>query len=227
MPDSDIPFEPGSYWTPKRARDALVAMIASRDSPEMQAMMETVAAAGAADADPAAAMALLVGEGARPRASAGVIRRESCVFRRGRAGDLPTLVLLIAAGELPPLFLEPFVDGFLVVEHQDRIVGAGGVEMYGEDAVIRSVVVDAEARGLGLGLEIARLLDEDARASGARNVFLFSLHAWRFWLRLGYDELPLDQWPEPVRENWQYQFVARFPEASRDVHAMVKRADPR
>jgi N-acetylglutamate synthase-like GNAT family acetyltransferase len=129
---------------------------------------------------------------------------------------------LIVSGELPPFFLEPFIEGFLVIEHDGRMVATGGVEFYGDDAVIRSVVVDPAARGLGLGLDLGRMLEEDALKSGARDVYLFTMHAYAFWKRLGYVDLPLDQWPENVRDNWQYQFVSGYPQASRDVHAMVK-----
>jgi N-acetylglutamate synthase-like GNAT family acetyltransferase len=223
MADAAVPFVPGAYWTRERARDAVRAMAEIRDSPGLQRMMEAVAAAGAAEAEPAAAVAALVGQAARPLDGGAPVRREACAFRRGRRDDVPALIPLIVAGELPPLFLEPFIDGFLVIEHEGRPVGAGGLELYGDDAVIRSVVVDPAARGLGLGLEIARLLEEDALASGARDIYLFTMQAWGFWLRLGYADTPLSAWPEPVRENWQYQFITRFPEAARDVHSMVKR----
>jgi N-acetylglutamate synthase-like GNAT family acetyltransferase len=109
-----------------------------------------------------------------------------------------------------------------LIEHERRLIGAGGLEFYGDDAVVRSVVVDPAARGVGLGLEIARLHEADAVASEARGIYLFTLHAWPFWKHLGYVDLPLDRWPEPVRENWQYQFVSGFPTAARDVHPMVR-----
>ena len=223
MTDAATPFVPGAYWTPERAREAVRAMVELRDSPGMRQMMGAVAEAGAADADPAAAMAALMSQSALPLDGRGPVRAEACVYRRGTPEDIPALASLIVAGELPPLFLEPFIDGFLVIEHEGAAVGAGGVEFYGQDAVIRSVVVDPAARGIGLGLEIARLLEDDALTSGARDIYLFTLHAWPFWLKLGYVDLPLSEWPEPVRENWQYQFVAQYPDAARDVHPMVKR----
>ena len=194
----------------------------TRDTPEMRAVMKAIADM-AVESDPAAAAAAAAGTLEVLPALAEGLSRDRCIYRRGRRDDAPQLASLIVSGELPPFFLEPYIDGFLVVEHEGRLVGAGGVEFYGEDAVIRSVVVDAAARGLGLGLDIARLLEEDALASGARDIFLFTLHAWNFWRRLGYVDLALDQWPDTVRENWQYQFVADYPEASRDIHPMIKR----
>jgi amino-acid N-acetyltransferase len=154
--------------------------------------------------------------------SASPILRQACVFRRGRPGDEPGLARLIVEGNLPPFFIEPFLAGFLVIEHEGDIIGCGCAEIYDESSVIRSVVVSTRGRGLGLGLEIARLLEEDARLSGARDLYLFTIDAWRFWQRLGYTDVPLDSWYAPARENWQYQFVSRFPNAVKDVHVMGK-----
>ena len=215
------PFEPGGFWTPERKTRSFDQVIAIRDSEAMQAMMRKIGET-AAEGDPAAAAAAMA-PGITPHAPNGTpVVRDACVYRRGRPDDAAQMAALIVSGELPPFFLEPYIEGFLVIEHDGRMVGAGGVEFYGEDAVIRSVVVDPGARGLGLGIDIGTLLEDDALKSGARDVYLFTMHAYGFWKRLGYIDLPLDQWPENVRENWQYQFVAGYPQASRDVHAMVK-----
>lgn len=224
MSEAHLAFTPGSYWTPARKQASFEAMVAIRDTDDMQAMMRAIADM-AAETDPAAAAAAAAGSLAALPDLVGGLSRERCVYRRGRPEDSTQLASLIVSGELPPFFMEPYIDGFLVIEHDGRLVGAGGLEFYGDDAVIRSVVVDPAARGLGLGLDVARLLEEDALASGARDIYLFTLHAWDFWKRLGYVDLPLEQWPDTVRENWQYRFVAGYPEASRDVHPMIKHHD--
>jgi|CXWL01.1.fsa_nt_gi amino-acid N-acetyltransferase len=221
--DSLIPFVPGTYWNIDRAAASHQQMVALRNSPEMQAMMQAVAAATEEAGDPGAASAILATSAVAPTATTRPPDRDSCIFRRGRSTDVPALVPLILSGELPPIFLEPYIEGFLVIEYDGRLIGCGGVEFYGPDAVIRSVVVDAAARGLTLGLDIGRLLEEDARQSGASDIYLFTLHAREFWRRLGYRDLPLGEWPAHVRENWQYQFVSQFPEAAKEVRPMVKR----
>lgn len=223
MVSKHVPFVAGAYWTPEIALRSRERLFASVNSDQTKELFRMIAEATAESGDPAASSAAFAPDGVRSPASAGHISREGCVLRRGARDDIPALSGLIVSGELPPFFLEEVIDGFLVIEQAGRLVGAGGLEFYGDDAVIRSVVVDPAGRGLGLGLDIARLLEEDAFASGARDVYLFTLHAWKFWLKCGFSDLPLDQWPENVRENWQYQFVAGYPDASRDVHPMVKR----
>ena len=217
-------FVPGAYWTPEHARTSCDRLRATVFTDATRELFRRIAEETARSGDPAAASASFAPDTSASRISATAgVTRDGCVYRRATAADIPALATLIVSGELPPFFLEEVIDGFLVIEHGDGLVGAGGLEFYGDNAVIRSVVVDPSARGLGLGIEIARLLEEDAFVSGARDAYLFTLHAHGFWLKRGYHDLPLDAWPTPVRENWQYQFVAGFPEASRDVHPMVKR----
>ena len=106
------------------------------------------------------------------------------------------------------------------------LIGCGGNEHYGDTAVLRSVVVHERARGLGLGIEIGRLLIEDARASGASDLYLFTLDAYEFWKRLGFADLELSKWHQDTREQWQYHWVSTYPQAAADVHAMWRAATP-
>jgi len=70
-------------------------------------------------------------------------------FRPARAADVPRMVELIAGANLPPAFVEEYLDGFIAAERGGETIACGGVEMYAGSAVIRSVVVDDAARGLG------------------------------------------------------------------------------
>lgn len=198
-------------------------MVAAMNSPQMRALMSGIASAAADSGDPAAAAADLTPV-ARVAASAtggGPIERDACVVRRGRIEDVPALGELIIHGELPPMFIEEFVEGFCVVERKGELVGCGGVELYGADcAVIRSVVVHERARGLGLGGRIGRLLVEDARAYGATDIYLFTMHAVAFWEHLGFRHLELASWRPEVRANWQFVFCSTFPQAVAGVQSM-------
>ncbi len=218
MPET---FIPGSYWTPDRAEAAAARMSATMNAPEMQALLAAIAASAADGGDPAAAAATAA-EAAPPAPPLdGPIDPAAVIIRRGRIEDVPALVQLIVHGELPPLFIEEFVEGFCVAEHRGQLIACGGNEYYGpECAVIRSVVAHERARGLRLGGRVARLLVEDARAFGAKDIYLFTMHAADFWRHIGFRDHPLDRWRPEVRVNWQYIFCSTFLDAARDVKAM-------
>ena len=223
LSENRMTFTPGEYWTPERIAVAAARHREMRQSPNMIAVMDAIGQAAQSEHDPASMAAAL--SGVDPKGAVdGAIDRDACLFRRGRTSDTGALQQLIVSGDLPPFFVEPFVEGFLVVEHEGEIIGCGGNEHFGDAAVIRSVVVHERARGLGLGIEIARLLIEDARASGATDLYLFTLEAYEFWKRLGFVDLELSKWPQPTHEQWQYAFIVTYPEAASDVHRMWRPA---
>jgi amino-acid N-acetyltransferase len=145
-------------------------------------------------------------------------------WRRGRLDDVSRFVELIAAANLPPLFIAEYIDGFVAAERDGEVIACGGIEMYERCAVIRSVVVDASGRGLGLGARLCDRLEQDARDAGATDIYLFTAEALEFWKRRGYVETGLDGWPAPPRMSWQYQFVSQNQDIVGEAHAMWREA---
>jgi N-acetylglutamate synthase-like GNAT family acetyltransferase len=134
---------------------------------------------------------------------------------------------MIAAAELPPIFIEEFLDGFIAAERDGALLACGGVEMYGDCAVIRSVVVDPGARGLGLGGQLAERLMAQACKSGATDLYLFTADAWEFWKRYGFVDVTFEEWREPARACWQYQFLSQNREMVSGIHTMWRAAADR
>jgi N-acetylglutamate synthase-like GNAT family acetyltransferase len=141
-------------------------------------------------------------------------------FRPATLADVPRMAGLIAAADLPPIFIEEFIDGFLAADVAGQVGACGGVELYDDCAVIRSVVVDPSARGLGLGGQLAERLIALARARGARDIYLFTMDAWEFWKHYGFTDVALDAWKGPARACWQYQFISQNAEMAAGIHTM-------
>lgn len=66
------------------------------------------------------------------------------------------------------------------------IVGFGGFESYGEDVLLRSIVVEPAARGRGFGRSLTLLLMSRAFDAGARRAFLLTGTATAFFEGLGF-----------------------------------------
>ncbi len=133
---------------------------------------------------------------------------------------------MIAAADLPPLFIEEHLEGFIAAERTGDLVACGGIEVYGDCAVIRSVVVGPSARGLGLGGELATRLLALGWERGARDVYLFTGDALPFWTRYGFAEVTFDDWKDAARASWQYQFLSQNREAVSGIHTMWRSAQP-
>ena len=145
-------------------------------------------------------------------------------FRAALASDVPRMAELIASAHLPPLFIEEYVDGFIAAQRGDDIVACGGIEIYEDCGVIRSVVVDESGRGLGLGGKLAELLMARGREAGVTDFFLFTAEALPFWQHYGFVEIAFDDWKQPPRASWQYQFVSQNADLVPEVHTMWRRA---
>ena len=145
-------------------------------------------------------------------------------FRSAHARDVPRMAELIAAAHLPPLFIEEYLDGFIAAQQGDDLIACGGIEIYDDCGVIRSVVVDESGRGLGLGGRLAELLMEKGRTAGVTDLFLFTADALPFWLHYDFVEVTCDAWKDPARASWQYQFISQNSDLIPEVHTMWRKA---
>ena len=97
---------------------------------------------------------------------------------------------------------------FFVAEEGGRIVGAAGLELYGSDALLRSVVVARDARGTGLGADLARRAIDEARARGVRAVYLLTTTAEGFFPRLGFVRVPRTEVSPGVQASREFNGVS-------------------
>jgi amino-acid N-acetyltransferase len=89
------------------------------------------------------------------------------------------------------------VQEFVVAEAKDgRILAAGALHvMWGDLAEVRSLVVDQNARGMGLGKAVVEALVDRAYTLGIRRVFCLTFEV-DFFARCGFEEIsdvPVDE----------------------------------
>ena len=149
---------------------------------------------------------------------------ENVTFRPALPPDVPRMVELMAAAHLPPLFVEEYLDGFIAAERGGEVFACGGFEVYGDCAVIRSVVVDETGRGLGLGGRLAEMLMARARDGGASDLYLFTADALPFWQHYGFVGIALEDWKSAPRACWQYQFISQNRDLIPEVRTMWRKA---
>lgn len=109
---------------------------------------------------------------------------------------------LILAGLPTDDLTEPGRTFFRFDRYGDAI-GFGGFELYGPDALLRSVVVAPEQRGMGLGADVSERLIALARDGGAQRVYLLTTSAAGFFTRLGFTELDRSDAPASILSTRQ------------------------
>jgi amino-acid N-acetyltransferase len=74
----------------------------------------------------------------------------------------------------------------VAVDEGGIVVGLAGVEVHGDDGLLRSVVVAADLRMAGIGADLARDRVDWARGRGLGALYLLTTTAVDYWPRFGF-----------------------------------------
>jgi N-acetylglutamate synthase-like GNAT family acetyltransferase len=94
---------------------------------------------------------------------------------------------------------------FWVAELAGEVVGAIGLERYGDTGLLRSLVVAPSVRSRGIGAHLVDTLEREARALGIARLVLLTETAPAFFERRGYVVIERDAAPPPVRESAEFR----------------------
>jgi len=118
--------------------------------------------------------------------------------------DLPEVLTLLARSELPGDGLAEHAATLLVARTGGRIVGSAALELYGGAALLRSVAVEADQRGTGLGQRLTNAALDLARQRGVRRVYLLTETAADFFPRFGFRTIARDAVDPAVRGSVEF-----------------------
>ena len=85
-----------------------------------------------------------------------------------------------------------------------NITGVVGLEIHGTVALIRSLAVTSNIRGLGVGRLLVQFAEGMARKKGIVSLFLLTTTASNFFERLGYMHHQRDSAPESIKTTAQF-----------------------
>lgn len=108
-------------------------------------------------------------------------------LRPARVSDRGAITALLRAADLPADDLDvAMLDAFVVAIQGEACVGVVGLEVYGSDALLRSLAVDRRHRRRGLGARLVTAMETEARARGVTALYLLTTTATTFFGRRGY-----------------------------------------
>jgi amino-acid N-acetyltransferase len=133
-------------------------------------------------------------------------------YRKARMRDIPEVLALINSyasdGIMLPrtdFELAESIRDFLVAEDEfGQIAGCGALHFYTPTAAeVRSLAVQPERKGQGIGRRIVEKLEAEAREADLASLFAFT-YVPGFFAQLGFDQvdrglLPLKAWKECLR----------------------------
>jgi N-acetylglutamate synthase-like GNAT family acetyltransferase len=104
-----------------------------------------------------------------------------------RTGERGALKAALSKAKLPTDDIEAPGRLFWRFETQDEMpVGFGGLEVHGEDGLMRSLVTLPPVRSRGVGTAMVTALEFEARLHGCRSLWLITTTAADFFARRGY-----------------------------------------
>jgi amino-acid N-acetyltransferase len=111
---------------------------------------------------------------------------------------------LLRASQLPADDLDFKKDLLVGYYEADKLVGTGGLEIYGPYALLRSLSVKMGIRGKSVGTTITEFLLDEAKKRKLKGIYLLTETAHGFFLKKGFKDVPREAVPEEVKRSAEF-----------------------
>jgi amino-acid N-acetyltransferase len=118
--------------------------------------------------------------------------------------DLPAVERLLTENDLPLVGVREALKDFVVAESRGDIVGVAGLEICGDDALLRSVAVSPDWRGKGVGRALVTRTIADAEGRGLGALYLLTTTAEHYFPTLGFSNVKREDVPADVRATREF-----------------------
>ena len=132
--------------------------------------------------------------------------KEEFKIKRFSTTDKQEMLDLLSGAELPVEDLtDKIMKNFMVARGKDNtIIGVVGIEMYQENGLLRSLLVQPAYRGKGLGSKLTREIESIARSNGIKTLYLLTMTAADFFPKFEYQVVPRDRTPESIQNTAEF-----------------------
>jgi amino-acid N-acetyltransferase len=121
------------------------------------------------------------------------------------ADDLVAIRSLLESAGLPTSDLASARPEFLAIREEGKLVAAGALQRFGSSALLRSVVVSRDCRGMGLGGAMVVALERLAREARIEQLILLTETATQFFARRGYQLMERIAAPGDMQQSAEFR----------------------
>ncbi|RJF95491.1 arsenic resistance N-acetyltransferase ArsN2 [Noviherbaspirillum saxi] len=126
-------------------------------------------------------------------------------LRLATPDDLPAVLALLKDSGLPYQDVDTNrLNEFLIAAGGQSVLGAVGLERYEDNGLLRSLVVRPESRWTGLGTQLAEAMENHARTTGVRTLYLLTTTATDFFARRGYEVTARSEAPATLQGTTEF-----------------------
>lgn len=127
--------------------------------------------------------------------------------RFAKQSDMTAIKELLSTNDLPYEDIDGHLPHFLVAEKGARIVGAAGLEIHQNFALLRSLVVSSSEAGKGLGSILVQKILSYAQSRNIERVFLLTTTADQFFKKIGFEQTDRNSVPIAIRNTKEFASI--------------------
>lgn len=126
------------------------------------------------------------------------------IFTEIKPNEFDTTFNLLQESKLDASDLkQPNIRLFQFTEN-DEIIGIGGLEIFDNQALLRSVAIRKDLQGKGIGKKLVEQIEIVAKESGISALYLLTKTASEFFKTNGYQVIHRDNFAEPLKQTAQF-----------------------
>lgn len=103
-----------------------------------------------------------------------------------REEDVDAIIELLATNNLPTSDLSNGHRVFIVALHDNKTIGCVAIEMYGKAGLLRSLAVNNDFRGKGIGQKLVTEVETWGSNNGLQSLYLLTTTAAEFFPKIGW-----------------------------------------
>lgn len=126
-------------------------------------------------------------------------------IRHAREDDAQKIATLLSSSSLPTDGVRESLQHFLVAENETGVIGAIGLEVYGDTALLRSAVVHPALQNNGIGSQLYDALLASAKTLGIVRMFLLTTTAEKYFERKGWKKIDAEGVTGPIRASVEFK----------------------
>jgi amino-acid N-acetyltransferase len=123
--------------------------------------------------------------------------------------ELQLIIELLRESKLP--YKDIVLDGSKLFmgyrDENNNLIASGGLELYSDHSLLRSVAVREDLRGTSIGKWIVRDLINRAKEKSIKEVYLLTETAHDFFIKLGFKDVSREAVPESIKTSIEFSSV--------------------
>lgn len=132
-------------------------------------------------------------------------RTSQYALRSYRRDDRIAVLALLENATLPVDDLRhDILENFIVAELGRNVVGLVGVQPFESVGLLRSLVVQSDGRGGGLGSRLVHAIEQYSRTMGINELWLLTIDADRFFVDRGFEVCERDIAPKSIQSTTEF-----------------------